>query len=464
MGDHLNALAALPDDAEARWRTTRRGRFGWYGYDCASSVFATSVNSIFFGPFITDVSEAAADSDGYLHPLGIPVLAGSFYPYVAALSVLLQAFLLPAAAALAERHDKGRVLALFAGCGASAAIGMYGIGDTGYALGGALYVVSNMALGASIMVANTYLPVLAAPERQDRMSTEGSAAGFLSCGAVVLGDLALYANHDALGLTENQAVRVILLLTGLWWLVLSGASVWLMRGYGSPPPVPVTATGEAEPSTGVYRALFVALRRLWSMPRAAWFLLAFLLYNNGMQAVTSLVGTYAVKAVGISQDSLVVAILAVQFVAFAGALIAGRLAERLGGRRVVGGLVACWVLTVIVGAVVPDGAFFAFLALCLGAGLVVGGTYALSRSVFIKLVPEEHTAEYIGIFEMVNRCLAFLGTSSFGIVLQTSGSYRMAWLSLLVFFGAGAVTLLIGSRAGQKGEPGDLAKEVTAHG
>ena len=78
MGDHLNALAALPDDAEARWRTTRRGRFGWYGYDCASSVFATSVNSIFFGPFITDVSEAAADSEGYLHPLGIPVLAGSF--------------------------------------------------------------------------------------------------------------------------------------------------------------------------------------------------------------------------------------------------------------------------------------------------------------------------------------------------------------------------------------------------
>ncbi|MEI5103007.1 MFS transporter [Streptomyces sp. PmtG] len=432
MPQQTRAVAALPDETEARWRATRRGRLGWYGYDWANSVFTTSVTSIFFGPYITDVSENAADADGYLHPLGIPVLAGSFYPYVSALSVLLQVFVLPLAAALTERHDKGRLLAVFAVVGACAASGMYAIGNTDYALGGLLYVAANMALGASVMVANTYLPVLASPERQDRMSTEGSAAGFLSSGVLLLIALVLYANHEALGIAESHAIRLILLVTGLWWLLFGMVSVWLLRGYGSPPAAPVGAPGP--PRGGVYRAALTTVRHLWTLPGAGWFLIAFLLYNNGMQAVTALVGTFAVQEIGIAQGDLVVAVLAVQFVAFAGALVAGRLAERHSGRTVLLGFVLVWILTVIAGALIPEGSFGAFLGLCVGAGFVVGGTYALSRSVFIKLVPQDRAAEYFGVFETVNRCLAFLGTAGFGFALQWTGSYRVAWLSLLVFF------------------------------
>ncbi|MEV6164512.1 MFS transporter [Streptomyces sp. NPDC052052] len=457
MPEPVNRLEALPDSTEARWQATRRGRMGWYGYDWANSVFTTSVTSIFFGPYITDVSEKAADADGFLHPVGIPVLAGSYYPYISALAALLQVFVLPTAAALTERHDKGRLLCAFAVTGAVAATGMCAIGETDYLLGGALYVVAGMALGASVMVANTYLPVLAPPERQDRMSTEGSAAGFLSSGAVLLLDLVLYANHDALGLTEDQAVRVILLITGLWWLVFAVVSVWLLRGYGSS-PTDTTTDGER---AGAYRALFPAVRKLWSLPGAGWFLVAFLLYNNGMQAVTSLVGTFAVKAIGIPQDRLVIAVLAVQFVAFAGALVAGRLAERHGGRPVLLGFVLVWILTVVAGALIPGGAFGAFLALCVGAGFVVGGTYALSRSVFVKLVPPDRTTEYLGIFETANRCMAFLGTSAFGLVLQWTGSYRTAWLSILVFFLAGALTLVLGTGAARNA---GTRREETIHG
>ncbi|WP_172381386.1 MFS transporter [Streptomyces sp. MNP-20] len=443
MPQQTTAAKTFPDETEARWRATRRGRLGWYGYDWANSVFTTSVTSIFFGPYITDVSENAADADGYLHPLGIPVLAGSFYPYVSALSVLLQVFVLPVAAALTERHDKGRLLAVFAVFGACAASGMYAIGDTDYALGGLLYLAANMALGASVMVANTYLPVLASPERQDRMSTEGSAAGFLSSGVVLLVALVLYANHEALGVAESHAIRLILLITGLWWLLFGIVSVWLLRGYGSPP-----AAAAGPTRGGVYRAVLTTVRHLWTLPGAGWFLVAFLLYNNGMQAVTSLVGTFAVQEIGIAQGDLVVAVLAVQFVAFAGALVAGRLAERHSGRTVLLGFVLVWILTVIVGALIPAGAFGAFFGLCVGAGFVVGGTYALSRSVFLKLVPQDRAAEYFGVFETVNRCLAFIGTAVFGFALQGTGSYRVAWLSLLAFFVAGAVTLALGARTG----------------
>ncbi|MER0242414.1 MFS transporter [Streptomyces sp. HSW2009] len=442
-----------PDATEALWRAARRGRRGWYTYDWAHAVFTTSVTSIFFGPFITDVCERAADGRGYLHPLGIQVLASSYFPFLIALSVFLQLFVLPLSAVLTERYDKGALLAVAALSGAGAASALYVIGDADYLLGGALYVLAAMGLGASIMIVNTYLPVIAPPGRRDRTSAQGSAAGFLSGGIVLIADLLIYAQHEEWGLTEDQAVRIILLTTGLWWLAFSVLAVWLLRGYGRPPTARATAA-EAPARASTYRAVVAAVRGLRHYPGAAWFLVAFVLYNNGMQSVTSLVGTFAVEHLDLPQDDVITAILLVQFVAFAGAVIAGRLAERLGGRTVLLGFTCVWSATVITGALLPQRSFPAFATLCVAAGFVVGGTYALSRSVFVSLVPAGRTAEYFGIFEMANRCLGFVGPTVFGLVLQQTGSYRTAWLSILVFFVAGAVALA----------PGVLARRTSHHG
>ncbi|WP_028925079.1 MFS transporter [Pseudonocardia acaciae] len=291
-----------------------RARLGWYGYDWANSVFTTAVTSIFFGPFITEVGERAAGADGYLHPLGVPVPAGSLFPYLVAFSVFVQLFALPTAAALTTRYGRGTLLGALSSCGAGATIGLYAIGEADYALGGALYVVATMALGASI-------------------------------------------------------------------------------------------------------------------------------------TVTSLVGTYAVIGLGLSGNEVVTIVLFVQLVAFGGAVLVGRLAERYGGRSVLLGVVVVWVGVIAVGAVVPDRSFGAFGAVCAGAGVVIGGTYALSRSVFVRLVPPDRAAEYLGIFETVNRCLGFVGPATFGLVLQWTGNYRAAWASILAFWLAGLCALVAGAAA-----------------
>jgi UMF1 family MFS transporter len=448
MSDHEKTseeVTSAERGVEARWHATRRGRLGWYCYDWANSVYTTSVTSIFFGPFITDVCERAADSDGYLRPLGIPILAGSFFPYLTGLSVFLQIFVLPTAAALTERHDKGTLLGALACCGSGAAISMYTIGDTDYVLGGALYIVATMALGASITVADTYLPVLAPAERQDRASTQASAAGFLSSGSILLINLLLFTHHENLGLTEDQAVRIILLTAGTWWLIFSITSVRLLRGYGSPPAVGASADDHPE-RIGAYRALISGVWRMRKFPAAAWLLAAFFFYNNGMQVVTSLVSTFALEELKLDEDAVIVTVLAVQFVAIAGSLAAGRLAERHGGRNVLLRFVLIWSSVVVAGSLIPDRSLGAFVLVALGAGFVLGGTYALSRSVFIRLLPPEQAAEYFGIFETVNRCLGFVGTTTFGLILQWSGSYRAAWLSALGFFLAGGLTLVVSTR------------------
>src|SRR5918992_3060944 len=130
---------------------SRREQRGWYFYDWANSAFSTTVAAVFLGPYLTAVTESAADAGGFVHPLGIPVRAGSFFPYVVSLSVLLQVLLLPITGAVADRTKRKReLLALFAYVGAVATMGLYLLQGSAYLFGGLLFLVANLGFGASV--------------------------------------------------------------------------------------------------------------------------------------------------------------------------------------------------------------------------------------------------------------------------------------------------------------------------
>jgi MFS transporter, UMF1 family len=415
---------------------TRRGRLGFYCYDWASAVFTTVLTSVFFGPYVTTVAERAADERGYVVLAGVPVAAGSYYPYLVSLAIAVQVVALPVAAALTRRFDKGVVLAVPALTGAVATLAMSMTGGTDHVLVGGAYVLATVALGASVGVVNTYLPVVAAPAQRDSTSALASAAGFASGGLLLVAALILQVNQEAWGLREGDAARVAMLGVGLWWLVFTVVAIWLLRAHGRP----------GADAHGSFRALLTAVRRLREQRRAAWFLVAFCLYNNGTQTVTALVATYAVLGLGLTQGDVITVVLVVQFAAVVGTAALGRVAGRYGARAVLGSLVAVWSVVVVGGGLMPARSPVLFTALCAGAGLVVGGTYALSRSMFIGLVPQEHVSECLGIFEVVARCLAFLGPAAYALTLQWTASHRSAWLSILVFLLAGGMVLLVAVR------------------
>jgi hypothetical protein len=138
LGRHRAPAPRVPEqtsggtsiDRSGDGASMRHGRLGWYCYDWASAVFTTVLTSVFFGPYVTSVAERAVDAQGHVRPLGIPVAAGSYFPYLVSLSVAVQIVVLPAAAALTRRHDKGRVLAVPALTGAVATLCMSATGDT----------------------------------------------------------------------------------------------------------------------------------------------------------------------------------------------------------------------------------------------------------------------------------------------------------------------------------------------
>src|SRR5215207_519657 len=152
--------------------SNRRERTGWYFYDWANSAFSTTVITVFLGPFLTSVTEQAAgctlgadECDLRVHPLGISVAAGSYYPYLVSLSVLLTVFVLPVMGALADRAPRKKaLLALTAFIGSAATVAMAFVTGERYLLGGLLFLIANIAGGASIVVYNSFLPQLAAPD------------------------------------------------------------------------------------------------------------------------------------------------------------------------------------------------------------------------------------------------------------------------------------------------------------
>ncbi|MFD3500877.1 MFS transporter [Streptomyces sp. NPDC058678] len=424
--------AGSADEAAER----RREQRGWYFYDWACSVYSTSVLTVFLGPYLTSVAKSAADADGFVHPLGIPVRAGSFFAYSVSLSVIVAVLVMPLVGAAADRTGRKKpLLAAAAYTGAAATTGMFFLGGDRYLLGGALLVVANAAQSVAMMLYNSYLPQIAPPEERDAVSSRGWAFGYAAGALVLVVNLVLYTGHESFGLTESAAVRVCLASAGPWWGAFALIPLRRLRDRRSV----AKATGEA--TAPGFRQLAATVRDMRRHPLTLAFLLAYLIYNDGIQTVISQASVYGSEELGLGQSTLIGAVLLVQVLAVAGALTMGRLARIYGAKRTILGSLVAWTVTLGAGYFLPAGAPGWFFVLASGIGLVLGGSQALSRSLFSHLVPPGKEAEYFSAYEMSDRGMSWLGPLLFGITYQVTGSYRDAIISLVAFFVIGFVLL-----------------------
>ncbi|MFF4089335.1 MFS transporter [Streptomyces nigra] len=422
------------DDAAGR----RREQRGWYFYDWACSVYSTSVLTVFLGPYLTSVAEAAADADGFVHPLGVPVRAGSFFAYSVSLSVVVAVLVMPLVGAAADRTGRKKpLLAAAAYTGAAATTAMFLLDGDRYLLGGLLLVVANAAQSVAMMLYNSYLPQIAPPEERDAVSSRGWAFGYAAGSLMLVVNLALYLGHETFGVSEGMAVRICLASAGLWWGVFALVPLLRLRDRG---PSTEKTGGQRGTTTG-FRQLAATLRDMRRHPLTLAFLLAYLVYNDGIQTVITQASVYGSKELGLSQSTLIGAVLLVQVLAVAGALTMGRLARVYGAKRTILGSLVAWTLTLAAGYFLPAGAPVWFFVLAAGIGLVLGGSQALSRSLFSHLVPPGKEAEYFSAYEISDRGMSWLGPLLFGLTYQLTGSYRDAIISLVAFFVIGFILL-----------------------
>lgn len=417
---------------------SRREQVGWYLYDWANSAFATTVVTVFLGPYLTAVTQSAAGADGYVYPLGIPVVADAFFPYMVSLSVALQVLFLPILGAVADYTNlKRQMMATFAYLGAFATMALYFVQGDSYLWGGGLFVLANLSFGASIVFYNAFLPEIAAPDDRDRVSSQGWALGYLGGGLLLLLNLLFVQfTAPALGISTALAARICLASAGVWWAVFTLIPLATLRVRQ---PHKRLAPGERYLTIG-FQQLGRTLRELPRFPQTLLFLVAYLLYNDGIQTVIALAAQFGAQELGMAQASLVQLVLMVQFVAFLGALAFGYLARVTGAKQAILISLVIWfgVVVYAYGLLQSVGQFFILAAVI---AIVLGGSQALSRSLFSQMIPKGREAEYFSLYEVSERGTSWLGPLLFGLSLQWTGSYRVAILSVAIFFAAGLILL-----------------------
>jgi MFS transporter, UMF1 family len=424
----------------------RRETVGWVMYDWANSGFQTTVLTVLAGPYLTALAQREVGENGVIFSLGrLPVTAKSFYPYCIGLSVILEVFLLPWLGAIVDYTSlKKRLLAFFCYTGSTAACLLFFVTGRRYLAGGLLLIVGNLAFGASNVLYNAFLNDIASEDRRDQVSSRGYSLGYLGGGLLLLANLGLLQNGGRLGIDDGLAVRLSLASAGVWW---GGFALITFGRLKTRRPAQRLPAGDSYVLAGL-RQLTRSLAVLRQLPQTLRYLVAYMLFNDGIQTVITMASLFFSQELFISRglpenpSFLVSLILMIQFVAFFGAEAFERVAAVAGTKRAI--LVS---LVIWSGTIVYAYGWFQTTTQAWAMGAVIatvlGGSQALSRSLFSRMIPDGHETSFFGVYEISERGTSWVGPILFGMVAAATNSYRQAILSLIVLFLAGIIGLLV---------------------
>ncbi|HUE84139.1 MAG TPA: MFS transporter [Pyrinomonadaceae bacterium] len=449
--------ATLPD------KNNPREVFGWKMYDWANSAFYTTVVGALFGPYLTEVTQQAFGENGIVlnfGPLGA-VTAKSYFPTCVSLAVFLQIFLLPILGAVADYSNlKKKMMMVFCYIAVAATCLLFFVTSNLFWLGGLLFIIANLGFGASIVFYNGFLGEITTEDQRDKVSSRGFAYGYFGGGLLLALNFLLVQNAGRLGLDQYMAVRISLLSAGLWWGLFALITFATLRTRAPEKALP---PGKSYLTVG-FSELGRTFRELAKLRHTLRYLIGYLFYNDGIQTVISMAAVFMSQELFIARGVetnpafLLGIFLMVQFVAVAGALLFERLAYAITTKRAILVSLVLWCLVVFYGYGFLTTTTEAWIMAAVIA-IVLGGSQALSRSLFSRMIPQGREASFFGIYEVSERGTSWLGPMTFGIVVAATNSYRQALLSLVVFFVIGTIILLLTNTDKAVHDAGNLLPE-----
>jgi UMF1 family MFS transporter len=416
----------------------------WAMYDWANSAFQTTIIAAVFPIYFHKVAAAGL----------APAEATSRFAWATTIAILIVAVIAPLLGAVADYAAmKKRLLGVFLAIGVVATGAMYWIerGDWLFAL--VLFVIGNVGVAGSVVFYDSLLPHLVGPSDLDRVSSAGYALGYIGGGVLLALNLAMIQKPALFGIPDaGMATRLSLASVAVWWLVFS---IPLFRRMPEPPrSIEPDETPRMNPVLTGGRRLLETFHELRKYRQAFLLLLAFLLYNDGIQTIIRMATTYG-SEVGIDESAMILALLITQFIGVPFAFLFGALADRIGAKRAIFGGLAVYAGITVLGYYMKNAT--QFLALAALVGMVQGGTQALSRSLFASMIPRHKSSEFFGFFGVFERYAGILGPAVFAWVSAHSGTSRSAILSVIAFFVLGAALLTrVDVAAGRAAVAGDL--------
>jgi UMF1 family MFS transporter len=406
-------------------------------YDWAVSAVQTTVMVAVFPIYFKKVAAA-----------GLPDAVATGYVATAnSVALGLIAILSPLLGAWADYAGvRKRFLAGFMALGVAATALMFFVGEGDLRLGYWLFVTSLLGATGSFVFYESLLPHIARGEAEiDRVSAAGYGLGYLGGGVLLALNLAWILKPGLFGLPSGENLsgaaatlptRLALLSVAVWWLVFS---IPLFRRVPEPPRArePDEVGGES-PIRAAFGRLRDTFGQLRSYRQAFLMLLAFLIYNDGIQTIITMATSYG-SDLGIGRGALIGAVLVVQFVGIPFAFVFGQLGARIGARRAIFLGLGVYAFISVFGYFMTTATHFFILAGLVG--MVQGGTQALSRSLFASMVPPHKSGEFFGFFSVFEKFAGIFGPLLFAAAIAATGTSRVAILSVIVFFVVGAILL-----------------------
>ena len=385
----------------------------WILYDVGNSAFvmmAATLIPIFFNALAADGGLSSVE---YL----------AYWGYASSVVTVITAILSPILGTLADTKDFKKPI--FTVCLLVGVVGCCAMGFTKAWLSFiVIFVIAKVGFSSSLVFYDSMLGDVTTPERMDDVSSKGYAWGYIGSCIPFVACLALVLGAGAIGLSQMTALSIALVITAVWWL---GTTVPLLKRYKQINYVEVEKHAVAQSFARIENTVI----NLYKDKQVFWFLLSFFCYIDGVYTIIDMATAYG-TALGLDTTGLLLALLVTQIVAFPSALIFGRLSNKYSSASLIPVCIAAY-------AGIAVFAFFLkqqwqFWVLAVIVGMFQGGVQALSRSHFAKIIPQEKSGEYFGLFDICGKGASFIGTMIVSVGSQVTGSANVGVGSLIVLF------------------------------
>ena len=411
---------------------------GWAMYDWANSVYSLVITSTIFPVYYNSVTKAA-DGGDLVNFFGFEMINTVLYSYSISFSFLIIALISPLLSGIADSTGKKlSFMKFFAYLGSISCIGLYFFDGDNLEFGIIASVLASIGYAGSIVFYNAYLPEISEESEYDFLSAKGFALGYIGSVILLVLNLLMIQFPSVFMLPDDGvAARLSFLITGVWWAGFAQLTFRVLpkNPFGKNVTKEILAKGYME-----IREVFLEVRKIGVMNK---FLASFFFYSMGVQTVMYLAASFGDKELGLPGDQLILTILIIQFVGIGGSYLFAFISKKFGNKLSLVIMVIIWVF--ICGAAYFVYDVYEFFALAFVVGLVMGGIQSLSRSTYSKLIPRNTTdhASYFSFYDVTEKLAIVLGTFSYGIIEQLTGSMRNSSLSLGIFFLVGLGFLLL---------------------
>ncbi|MDT0558668.1 MFS transporter [Ichthyenterobacterium sp. W332] len=406
----------------------------WSFYDWANSVYSLVISTAIFPIYYSTVTQNLENADGKIMFLGSEWYSTTLLNYTIGFYMLVVAIISPILSGIADyTGNKLGFLKRFCLLGSLSVMGLFFFKEETLWLGIVLTITAGIGFWGSIVFYNAYLPEVAHPEQQDKVSAKGFIFGYVGSVILLIICLVLIEGNEMFGIDKGLATQLSFILVGLWWLGFAQIT------YRRLPNNIHQRKPEKDYIWKGFKELKNVAKEVANYPQLKTFLFSFFFFSVSAQTIIYMAGIFGSDELGLPTLNLIVTILLVQLVAVVGAYLFSRLSDKIGNLSTLKITLAIWTLVCFIAFFIDksqENVAIYFYALGGLLGLVLGAIQSLSRSTYSKLLPEtEDTTTYFSFYDVTEKLAIVVGMLVFGLLIAlTGGSMQWSVLSLGVFF------------------------------